>query len=208
MATHSSILSWRIPWTEEPGRLQSMRSQRFSHDWSDLAHSSLGCDKMQRKYRCTVGVDWTSLHLSSVQRPMLADHTPAHPIMETATLAPCCPRPWQPIWGQSLLAATWKVYPIIWISPLFMLLGMQWAQEHTESQGFRVGATHSFSGEKLSLSISKGWSTISTHCQTAPHNAILPFLPVTDGVCRTGWLISLSLTHSLSLFLCVSFSDR
>ena len=27
MATHSSILSWRIPWTEEPGRLQSMRSQ-------------------------------------------------------------------------------------------------------------------------------------------------------------------------------------
>ena len=28
MATHSSILDWRIPWTEEPGRLQSMRSQR------------------------------------------------------------------------------------------------------------------------------------------------------------------------------------
>ena len=27
MATHSSILAWRIPWTEEPGRLQSMRSQ-------------------------------------------------------------------------------------------------------------------------------------------------------------------------------------
>ena len=28
MATHSSILAWRIPWTEEPGRLQSMESQR------------------------------------------------------------------------------------------------------------------------------------------------------------------------------------
>ena len=28
MATHSSILAWRIPWTEEPGRLQSMGSQR------------------------------------------------------------------------------------------------------------------------------------------------------------------------------------
>ena len=27
MATHSSVLAWRIPWTEEPGRLQSMRSQ-------------------------------------------------------------------------------------------------------------------------------------------------------------------------------------
>ena len=32
MATHSSILSWRIPWTEEPGTLQSMRSQRVEHD--------------------------------------------------------------------------------------------------------------------------------------------------------------------------------
>ena len=32
MATHSSILAWRIPWTEEPGRLQSMGSQRIGHD--------------------------------------------------------------------------------------------------------------------------------------------------------------------------------
>ena len=32
MATHSSILAWRIPWTEEPGALQSMGSQRVGHD--------------------------------------------------------------------------------------------------------------------------------------------------------------------------------
>ena len=32
MATHSSILAWRIPWTREPGRLQSMGSQRAGHD--------------------------------------------------------------------------------------------------------------------------------------------------------------------------------
>ena len=32
MATHSSILAWRIPWTEEPGELQSMGSQRVGHD--------------------------------------------------------------------------------------------------------------------------------------------------------------------------------
>ena len=32
MATHSSILAWRIPWTEEPGGLQSMVSQRVGHD--------------------------------------------------------------------------------------------------------------------------------------------------------------------------------
>ena len=33
MATHSSILAWKIPWMEEPGRLQSMGSQRVGHDW-------------------------------------------------------------------------------------------------------------------------------------------------------------------------------
>ena len=32
MATHSSLLAWRIPWTEEPGRLQSIRSQKVRHD--------------------------------------------------------------------------------------------------------------------------------------------------------------------------------
>ena len=37
MATHSSILAWRIPGTEEPGGLQSMGSHRVGHDWCDLA---------------------------------------------------------------------------------------------------------------------------------------------------------------------------
>ena len=36
LATRSSILSWRIPWTEEPGGLQSMGSQRVRHNWSTL----------------------------------------------------------------------------------------------------------------------------------------------------------------------------
>ena len=36
-ATQSNVLAWRISWTEEPGGLQSKRSQRNEHDWSDLA---------------------------------------------------------------------------------------------------------------------------------------------------------------------------
>ena len=40
MATHSSILAWRIPWMEEPGGLQSMGSQRVRHNLSNLAHTS------------------------------------------------------------------------------------------------------------------------------------------------------------------------
>ena len=39
MAMHSSILAWRIPWTEEPGKLQSIASWRVRHNWSDLAHA-------------------------------------------------------------------------------------------------------------------------------------------------------------------------
>ena len=36
MATHSSVLAWRIPWTEEPGELQSVGLQTAGHDRSDL----------------------------------------------------------------------------------------------------------------------------------------------------------------------------
>ena len=39
MATHSSILAWRIPWTEEPGGLQSIGSQRVGHNWSNLTYT-------------------------------------------------------------------------------------------------------------------------------------------------------------------------
>jgi len=38
-ATHSNILTWRIPWTEEPGELQSIGSQRVGHNGSTLAHT-------------------------------------------------------------------------------------------------------------------------------------------------------------------------
>ena len=42
MATHSSTLPWKIPWTEEPGRLQSMGSQRVGHDWATSLHYRCG----------------------------------------------------------------------------------------------------------------------------------------------------------------------
>ena len=40
MTTHSSILAWRIPWTEEPGGLQSIGSQRVRHDWTTNTFTS------------------------------------------------------------------------------------------------------------------------------------------------------------------------
>ena len=47
MATHSTVLAWRIPWIEEPGGLQSIGSQRVGHDSTDLA--------LYRVDRCHVG---------------------------------------------------------------------------------------------------------------------------------------------------------
>jgi len=44
MGTHSSVLAWRIPWTEEPGRLQSIGPHRVKHDLSDVEH--------MHRYRC------------------------------------------------------------------------------------------------------------------------------------------------------------
>ena len=48
MATNSTIHAWRIPWTEEPGRLWPTGSQRDRHDWSDLAHAQI-IDRRPRK---------------------------------------------------------------------------------------------------------------------------------------------------------------
>ena len=41
MAIHSSVLAWRIPWTEKPSRLQSTGSQRVGHDWATSPHLTL-----------------------------------------------------------------------------------------------------------------------------------------------------------------------
>ena len=49
MAIHSSTVAWKIPWTEEPGRLQSMRSQRVRHNWATKTCTfthSLWCSKL------------------------------------------------------------------------------------------------------------------------------------------------------------------
>ena len=51
MATHSSILAWKIPWTVEPGRLQSTGSQRVGHDWAtSLSHQSVSSSRCSAKW--------------------------------------------------------------------------------------------------------------------------------------------------------------
>ena len=55
MATHSSVLAWRIPGTGEPGGLPSMGSHRVGHDWSDLAAAAV------HNRTCRISLPWFSL---------------------------------------------------------------------------------------------------------------------------------------------------
>ena len=55
MATHCNILAWESPWTEEPGRLQSMGLQKIGHDWSDLA-----CTHTHTNAHTVTSFDYTS----------------------------------------------------------------------------------------------------------------------------------------------------
>ena len=57
MATCSNILAWRIPWTEEPDRLQSIGSQRVRHNWNNLAY--MQCSESSEDY----SAPWRSKHI-------------------------------------------------------------------------------------------------------------------------------------------------
>ena len=54
MATHSSVLAWRIPGTGEPGGLPSMGSHRVGHDWSDFAAAAAAADSMLKSRDITL----------------------------------------------------------------------------------------------------------------------------------------------------------
>ena len=66
MATHCRILAWSIPWTEEPGGLQSIGSQRVGHDWCDFTQHR-GLQRRPSQFSgsepkaCSVCADWFKL---------------------------------------------------------------------------------------------------------------------------------------------------
>ena len=71
MATHSSILAWRIPWAEEPGGLQFIVSQRVGHGWSDLActcmHASISTEYIPKR---AIAVSWGKHFLTVIILPI------------------------------------------------------------------------------------------------------------------------------------------
>ena len=69
MATHSIILTWRIPWTEEPGGLQTMGSQRVGQDGATSLSLSPG--SVNRKVQSQGGKDWFSVTGASLVSPVV-----------------------------------------------------------------------------------------------------------------------------------------
>ena len=74
MATHSSILAWQVPWTEEPGGLQSMGSQRVGHDW---AHSHANLASALRFLSISPSVAFPTFWVSPQPHPFPPSEGPA-----------------------------------------------------------------------------------------------------------------------------------
>ena len=89
MATHSSTLAWKIPWTEEPGRLQSMGLQRVGHDWATSLSLFFQCS--------IIGLSWW---LSSKEWSAMQE-----------TCGRCGFGPWvkKILWGRN-----WQPIPVFW----------------------------------------------------------------------------------------------
>ena len=67
METYSSSLAWRIPWTEEPGGLESMGSQRVRHNWSNLGRTHAQTIRVRNWPKWTCGCCWSlPFQISSV----------------------------------------------------------------------------------------------------------------------------------------------
>ena len=77
MSTHSSILAWRIPGTEEPGGLPSMGSHRVGHDWSDLAAAAMGKSRTERLHDLLIYSDLHIVFLLASLMAQLVKNLPA-----------------------------------------------------------------------------------------------------------------------------------
>ena len=65
VATYSGILAWRIPWTEEPGRLQSMGLQRVRHNWETNTHTHAVADVSRKSHTTDLFFFFFSFYFTS-----------------------------------------------------------------------------------------------------------------------------------------------
>ena len=118
MATHSSVLAWRIPGTGEPDWLPSMGSHRVGHDWSDLAAAAAGLQYT----RFPITNSWSLLKLKSIELVMPSTH-----------LILCCP-----------LLLLPSVFPSIRVFSNESVLRIRWPKYWSFS--FSISPSNEYSG--------------------------------------------------------------
>ena len=113
MATHSSILAWKIPWTQETGRLQSMGSQRVGHDWAtSLTHLNIKtnflCSLIFTSIKITQISPLQNYQIENMQNTHL--NTPTAEKKDTAVKRLRCPTMWNLFFfpHSSVLTSFWS----------------------------------------------------------------------------------------------------
>ena len=114
MATHSSVVAWRIPGIGEPGGLLSMGSHRVGHDWSDLAANTVIFEVRASTYEFW-GIMALSIATANPQTEQISrsNHLLKYLLMHVCALSRfCCVRLFVTPWT---VAPTRLLYPFHWI---------------------------------------------------------------------------------------------
>ena len=125
MAAQSSILAWRIPWTEDPGGLQSMGSQRVGHNWSGFTYTHSSSKEVEAVPSSPLSLDWAFDHKTFCEFWSLVLKRPcpscfcllrpwSHRAMKASLLEDTCPR------GGEVrrLGDGWHQVPAVWVRSL------------------------------------------------------------------------------------------
>ena len=119
MATHSSVLAWKIPGTGEPGGMPSMGSHRVGHDWSDSAAAAARClqkpfssrqtSHLMKPSQClfsSVTLRWSPEHISLYSLNKIT-----HPVLPSVILSILCRRRWSVVISSSPLLLPSSLLP-------------------------------------------------------------------------------------------------
>ena len=92
MATHSSILTWKIPWTEKPGRLQSVKSQRVGYDWvTSPSRTAMWTSGKWIFQPCS------TLEMTAPANSLITTSWAIEPGLSQVKVAQSCPTLWDPM---------------------------------------------------------------------------------------------------------------
>ena len=148
METHSGILAWKTPWTEEPGGLQFMRLQRVGHDWSDSTHTHL----------------WAVVLEKTLESPL--DSKEIKPINPKGN------QPWILIGRTDAKAEApifWPPDVKIWLVGKDSDAGKDWRQKKRAAEDETFGWYHGFKGCKSEKTLGDSEGQGSLECSSPWH---------------------------------------